>query len=71
MSAPSLAQRAHWADEALQVFMARTGCDCKDSLADLLADLMHWSDQCGLSFAEELYRARYHYSAELADGGDA
>jgi hypothetical protein len=71
MSAPTNAARAWWADEALKAFIIRTGCDCEDSLADLLCDLMHWSDKCGLCFEEELYRARYHYAAERAEGGDA
>lgn len=71
MSAPTSGERAYWADEALQAFIARTGADCEDSLADLLADLMHWADRSGLSFAEELYRARHHYVAELTKGGDA
>ncbi len=69
-SLPTNAKRAYWADEALQAFIVRTGCDCEDSLADLLADLMHWADICGLSFSEELHRARYHYTGDLAEGGD-
>jgi hypothetical protein len=55
MSAPTLAERAGSADEALKAFITRTGCDCEDSLADLLCDLMHWADKCQLSFAEALY----------------
>jgi hypothetical protein len=69
MSAPTLAECAGSADEALKAFIARTGCDCEDSLADLLCDLMHWADKCQLSFAEALYLARHHYCAELAKGG--
>ena len=69
MSAPTKAERVGCADDALKAFIARTGCDREDSLADLLCDLMHWADICHLSFAEALYRARYHYSAELAEGG--
>jgi hypothetical protein len=48
-------------------YMSRTRCDCEDCLADLLCDLMHWADKCGLSFAEALYRARCHYAAEAAE----
>lgn len=66
MSAPTHAERALWADEALQAFIARTRCYCEESLADLLCDLMHWSDRAALSFERELGRARYHYAAELA-----
>jgi hypothetical protein len=64
---PTNAERAMWADEALQAFIDRTRCDSEDSLADLLADLMHWADQAGLSFAEQLHRARYHYAVEIAE----
>jgi len=46
--------------------MVRTGCDCADSLADLLCDLMHWSDRARLSFADALYSASFHYAAEVA-----
>ena len=28
---------------------------------------MYWSDMCGLSFAEALHGARYHYDAESAE----
>jgi hypothetical protein len=64
MSVSALAERAASADAALMAYMSRTSCDCEDCLADLLCDLMHWADKCGLSFAEELYRARSHYAAE-------
>ena len=67
---PTNADRAFWAEEALKAFMVQTGCDSADSLADMLADLMHWADQSGQSFDEELYRARNHYAAEVAEGGD-
>jgi hypothetical protein len=67
VSVPANAERAASADAALMAFMSRTRCDCDDCLADLLSDLMHWADTCGLSFAEALYRARYHYAAESAE----
>ena len=67
MSAPAFAERAASADAALKAYMSRTSCDCEDCLADLLCDLMHWADKARLSFAEELYRARFHYCAEVAD----
>jgi len=69
MSAFTTAEHAGCADDALKAFIARTGCDCEDSLTDLLCDLMHWSDTCHLNFAEALHRARHHYGAELAKGG--
>lgn len=71
MSAPSLAQRAHWADEALQVFMARSGYDCEDSLAGLLAALMHWTDRSGQSFREQFYSASFDYAVEVAEDGES
>lgn len=69
MSASTNAERAGCADVALKAFIARTGTDCEGSLADLLADLMHWADKCGISFDGELYSARYHYEVELTKGG--
>ena len=51
---------------SLALSMVRTGCDCADSLADLLCDLMHWSDRARLSFADALYSASFHYAAEVA-----
>jgi hypothetical protein len=59
------------ADEALQGYIARTGSDCEDSLAALLADLMHWSDKCDLSFPAELQRARYIFLARIIEERDA
>jgi hypothetical protein len=67
VSVPTNAEGAASADAALLAYMSRTRCDCEDSLADLLCDLMHWADNCGLCFEEELYRARYHYNAERAE----
>jgi hypothetical protein len=69
VSAPANAERAASADAALMAYMSRTRCDCEDSLADLLCDLMHWADKCRFSFAEELHRARCHHAAELAQDG--
>lgn len=68
MSVPANAERAASADAALMAYMSRTRCDCEDCLADLLCDIMHWADKCGLSFAEALHGARYHYGAESAEG---
>jgi hypothetical protein len=67
VSVPANAERAASADAALKAYMSRTSCDCEDCLADLLCDLMHWADKCGVSFAEELHRARSHYAAEVAE----
>ena len=69
MSAPTNAGRAASADAAIFAYMSRTRCDCEESLGDLLCDLMHWADKCRFDFAAELYRARRHYAAEVAEGG--
>ena len=66
MSALTHAERAAFADAALKAYMSRTSCDCEDCVGDLLADLMHWCDKCGLSFAEALYRANCDYGVEVA-----
>ncbi len=65
MSAPALAERAASADAALKAYLSRTSCDCEDCVGDLLADLMHWCDCCGLSFAEALHRAYRDYDIEV------
>jgi len=67
MSASAFAERAASADAALLAYMSRTSCDCEDCLADLLRDLMHWADKARFNFAEEFYRARFHYCVEVAD----
>ena len=60
-------RRASWADEALETFMTKTGCDGSDAISDLLCDLMHWCDQRGEDFDAELARARNHYTHEIAN----
>ena len=60
--------RAEWAGQAIAAFTLATGTDREDALADLLADLMHWADRNGVSFADELGRARNHYGAETLGG---
>jgi hypothetical protein len=57
-------ERAGWAGQAIATFMLATGSDREDALADLLADLMHWCDRRGFSFAAELERGRNHYETE-------
>ena len=71
MSVPANAERAASADAALKAYMSRTSCDCEDCLADLLADLMHYADKCGMGFEGELYRARCHYAAASPERGAA
>ena len=71
MSASALAERAASADAALKAYMSRTSCDCEECLANLLRDLMHWADTCGIGFAGEMYRARCHYADEVAKAESA
>lgn len=62
-------ERAEWAHCALDLFAGRTGlseADTKEgtTLADLLADLMHWCDRYAVDFNAMLERARNHYEEE-------
>ena len=61
--------RALWAETALAAFVEQTGCDREDALPDLLCDLMHWCDRTGVSFAEQLTRAEWHYRVEATAEG--
>jgi len=63
----SNAERAASADAALKAYISRTQCDCEECIAYLLCDLMHWTDKCRFSFADELQRAQFHYAAETAN----
>jgi hypothetical protein len=60
--------RADWAATAIHCFAQKTGTDDEDVLADLLCDLMHWSDRHGGDFENALRLARLHYDAETAPG---
>ena len=57
-------RRAARAAQALAAFMATTGTDREDAVADLLADLIHWCDRNGKEFGHEMARAKAHYEAE-------
>lgn len=59
-------RRARRAAAALAAYRRRTGADPEDAVSDLLTDLMHWCEQSGQAFPEELDRARSHYAAETA-----
>jgi hypothetical protein len=60
--------RADWAGCAVRQFQCVTGTDFEDALADLLCDLMHWSDRNNFDFDAALDRARFHYEAETTHG---
>ncbi len=67
LNEPTNDTRAEWASNALTAFNKVVKSDQCDVLADLLADLMHWSDTHGHDFNEELDRGRRNYTAEVAD----
>lgn len=58
------ANRASWADAAIQQFMLVTGVEKEDALCDLFIDLAHWADRNGQDFPNELRRAQDHYRSE-------
>jgi hypothetical protein len=59
LSHPKTMSRDHTAGAgaALRYFQCMTGCDYKDSLGDLLRELMHWSDRNNFDFESALFRA--------------
>jgi hypothetical protein len=61
------ANRAAWANDAIQSFQHSTGTDIEDALADLLADLLHWADHFGQDFDREMARGRGHYTEEIIE----
>lgn len=61
------ANRTRWAQAALWAFQKETRTDDEDALADLLCDLMHWSDRNDFNFTDEHRRASYHYAAETGE----
>lgn len=61
---PSNTERAAWARVAIDAHSAATGGDDEDAVCDLLANLGHYCDAKGISFATQLQRACDHYHAE-------
>lgn len=59
--------RSSWAAVAIVSFLKVCRTDMEDVLADLLCDLMHWSDRHGFNFEKELNRAKMHYEEETRD----
>ncbi len=74
---PTNADRAEWADDALQGFADATGIDEIDdqrqfvAAQDLMANIMHLFDSRGLDFEAALSGARMHYEDELAEESEA
>jgi hypothetical protein len=62
------ADRAAWGGVAVETFSAATGITGEEpdlQIADLLADLMHYTDAHAISFADALDTARDHYAEEI------
>jgi hypothetical protein len=57
-------ERAHWAQVTLAAFVAETGTDENTALVEFLAGVMHWCDRAGMSFDDQLERARSLYREE-------
>ena len=56
--------RANRAFYAIAHRIHATGADTDDAVTDLLADLMHFCNQCGIDFDDQLSRATDHYAEE-------
>jgi hypothetical protein len=61
---PNNQPRSDSAQSALDAFCKHYNVDDKDQLADLLTNLMHWSDANKVDFAEALRRAKASHRAE-------
>jgi hypothetical protein len=57
-------ERALWAQVALAAFMAETGTSESGALAEFLTNAMHWCARSGVSFDDQLERARSLYREE-------
>jgi len=62
-------ERIAWASRTLNYFVRISACDRESALADLLADLMHFSAQAGFDFGRELSRAEFFFDMETEGGG--
>jgi hypothetical protein len=56
--------RAERAASAVRAHRPDDPEDAEQSLADLLADLMHWADRDGADFSRAVERAERNYRAE-------
>jgi hypothetical protein len=63
------ADRAKWAQVAVDAFQDETGTDDGDRLKDLLCDLMHWCDREKQDFSVALDAAQHHYTDETLKEG--
>jgi len=59
--------RAGWAQQTLNAFMAITGVDADTALHDLLCDLMHFCRFNTVDFSDELEDASVAFEREVAD----
>lgn len=75
--APTNADRAEWAKEALTVFTVRTfsgdrpdtmdRTDLECAIGDLICDLLHYAHQQGFLTASIVTQACYHFDYELRE----
>ncbi len=64
---PTNLQRAACVEQAIIVYREHTGTNQEDVLADLLCDLMHWSDAKAENFGAALISARANYMRNFTD----
>ena len=66
MSGPTNNERALWAQNAVDTFRNEVmqGEDNETTIGDLLCNLMHLCDACGIDFDARLESGRNHYDAE-------
>lgn len=72
MPEPNNRDRAEWAREALDGFIAETGNasgTTDEHVSDLLCDLRHLCDAEGVEWAAMIRRANMHYRAEIEELG--
>lgn len=69
MATQTNADRAGWAQTALDAFKVATRCDEEDEVAfgDLLCDLMHWARRRGIDFDQHVDSAREMHAIEVAE----
>ena len=61
---PDNSDRAGWAQDAVDAFMASCGTDREDAVSDLIANLCHLSEADGVDAIAAVRRGLSHYYAE-------
>lgn len=68
---PDNQERGKAARDTLDFYERDKGTDKLNRVTDLLADLMHYCAQNGMTFDNELRKARDHFAAEAEEAGTA